>query len=254
MKQERFHNAPLPANKAGFTLVEISIVMIIIGLLIGGIFSGMKLIDNANIQKTVQDLKAIDTAVPTFRDTYRALPGDIRSPSTRIPNCTIAPCSVGGNGDRGISPLVTGFTDSVMTLTDERFTFWHHLQAADLIQMNFSNMNDMNFGEGQPTAHEGGGYRLRMYVTGTVSPFINVSSKHILFITGIPSDVPASNPTLSRASSCTLAGAVDRKMDDGLPRVGKVLTQPNCTQTGLDDMSPYGNNSNMTALNFIAGF
>jgi prepilin-type N-terminal cleavage/methylation domain-containing protein len=76
----------------GFTLVELAIVMIVIGLLIGGIFSGLRLIENAQISKTIQDLKSIESAALTFRDTYGRLPGDLRNPAVRLVNCTVAPC------------------------------------------------------------------------------------------------------------------------------------------------------------------
>ena len=89
----------------GFTLVEISIVMIIIGLLIGGTFGGMKLIENMQVNKTVQDLKAIESAALTFKDTYGRLPGDMPNTAARLPSCTDAPCATGGNGDRQISPI-----------------------------------------------------------------------------------------------------------------------------------------------------
>lgn len=69
----------------GFTLVEISIVMIIIGLLIGGTFGGMKLIENMQVIKTVQDLKAIESAALTFKDTYGRLPGDMPNTAARLP-------------------------------------------------------------------------------------------------------------------------------------------------------------------------
>lgn len=151
-------------NTSGFTLVEISIVMIIIGLLIGGIFGGMKLIDNVNVQRTIQDLKSIESAALTFKSTYGRLPGDIRSPSTQIPNCTDAPCATAGNGDRllGASADLNAAIDTSM----EKFTFWHHLQAANLLAMDYHNVADTTFGEGQPSAPIGGGYRISSY-TGT---------------------------------------------------------------------------------------
>ncbi len=105
----------------GFTLVEISIVMIIIGLLIGGTFGGMRLIENANVQKAVRDLKAIESSALTFKDTFGRLPGDIVNPTARLPNCTIAPCATTGNGNRIIGP--TNHHGTTITNTDENYTF-----------------------------------------------------------------------------------------------------------------------------------
>ena len=202
MNQNRFHN--------GFTLVEISIVMIIIGLLIGGIFGGMKLIDNANIQKTIQDIKAIESATLTFRDTYRALPGDIRSPSTRIPNCTVAPCATAGNGDRGYDNPNDFAT--ALTPTMERFTFWHHLQAAELLQMNYFNTTSMLFGEGQP---EGAlsGYRLSS-ING-IFGFVQFNGA-FLIINDMPSALVNGGGGMTWAVPCSLLQQVDTKMDDGI--------------------------------------
>jgi prepilin-type N-terminal cleavage/methylation domain-containing protein len=58
-----------PASQAGFTLVELAIVMIIIGLLIAGVLKGQELIANARVTSTVAQVKAIDAAISTFKDT-----------------------------------------------------------------------------------------------------------------------------------------------------------------------------------------
>ena len=73
-------------REAGFTLVELAVVMIIIGLLIGGILKGQELIANAQITGTASSVKGIDAATTTFRDTYAAMPGDLTNASTRLPN------------------------------------------------------------------------------------------------------------------------------------------------------------------------
>ena len=211
----RCHNAP-PSIK-GFTLVEISIVMIIIGLLISGIFGGMKLIDNANVQKTVQDIKAIESATLTFRDTYRALPGDIRTPSTRIPNCTVAPCATAGNGDRILDAAV-GVNDAIVA-TNERFTFWHHLQASDLLSLGYRNTTDMNFGEGQPESPINGGYRITNY-SGLMSAFPNERPVERAIIYHMPYTEAFQTVTGARSNTCQQSFAVDNKMDDGLPHRG----------------------------------
>ena len=144
-------------NQHGFTLVEISIVMIIIGLLIGGTFGGMKLIENMQVNKTVQDLKAIESAALTFKDTYGRIPGDIRNPSARLPNCIDAPCSTGGDGNRVLDVAQWW---PALTVTSERFTFWSHLQAADLLSIGTKNISDTAFGQGQPESPIDGGFRL----------------------------------------------------------------------------------------------
>ncbi len=92
----------IPAQKhmraqAGFTLVELAIVMIIIGLLIAGVLKGQALITNAKVTAQVAQFKAVDAATSTFKDMYSALPGDIALATTRLPNC--AACTNGdGNG------------------------------------------------------------------------------------------------------------------------------------------------------------
>ena len=81
-----------------FTLVELAIVMIIIGLLIGGILKGQELINNARVSSTVSQTKAIETGISAFRDKYAAVPGDITNPTARIPSC-VGLCATAGNGD-----------------------------------------------------------------------------------------------------------------------------------------------------------
>jgi prepilin-type N-terminal cleavage/methylation domain-containing protein len=81
----------------GFTLVELAIVLMIIGLLIGGILRGQELLKNAKVTATIAQLKSVDAAMTSFRDEYSALSGDMVNPGARIPNCSAAPCSTWGN-------------------------------------------------------------------------------------------------------------------------------------------------------------
>lgn len=223
-------------NQHGFTLVEISIVMIIIGLLIGGTFGGMKLIENMQVNKTVQDLKAIDSAALTFRDTYGRLPGDIRNPSTRLPNCTVAPCATGGNGNRVIE--FTSWSDAVTT-TDERFTFWAHLQAADLLSMATKNVLDLNFGEGQPESPVGGGYRLAGH-NGALFVAGSTAFRGTGILIGVTDSATITGGT-QFILPCTKAASIDRKIDDGLV-VNGYLQSWYCGASTLTDSYSYINN------------
>jgi prepilin-type N-terminal cleavage/methylation domain-containing protein len=120
--------------KSGFTLVEVAVGMIVIGLLLGGILQGMEIYRNSQINAIGTQLKEIDTAITTFKNTYNALPGDFRSPN-RIPNCTTAPCNRAGNGNMIIETLpANGQLASIQsTVNMESTTVWAHLFAADLL-------------------------------------------------------------------------------------------------------------------------
>ena len=74
-------------SQAGFTLVELAIVMIIIGLLIGGVLKGQQLIVNAQITATVAQIKSIDAATTSFRDNYAGMAGDLINPGVRLNTC-----------------------------------------------------------------------------------------------------------------------------------------------------------------------
>ncbi len=77
--------------KRGFTLIELSIVLVIIGLIVGGVLAGQSLIRAAEIHSVVTDLQKFDTAINTFQGKYDALPGD-------MPNATSYWGAAGGNG------------------------------------------------------------------------------------------------------------------------------------------------------------
>lgn len=259
MKQENFYSSSSKSSTLkkpnGFTLVEIAIVMILAGLIIGGIFGGIKLIDNSNAQKAAKDLKAIESAALTFKTIYKALPGDVQNPATEIPNCATAPCSRSGDGNGNIGSLVS-IQGEALVVTSEKFTMWSHLKAADLID-EVANVDDMEFGAGQMASPLGGGYRLNQFMQGNPiavgSPYSPWG--HSMNITNVPFDiVNAGNAANHLFIPCSLIEFIDKKIDDSLPRFGKLITNPTCMSNTADHMSAYGNPTNLGSPLYIFSF
>src|SRR5713226_8139586 len=83
-------------RRQGFTLVEIAIVLVIIGLLLGGILKGQEMITQAKIKNVIADFSGVSAAYHGYQDRYRAIPGDDPNAATRW---TVAPAAVSGNGN-----------------------------------------------------------------------------------------------------------------------------------------------------------
>lgn len=73
-------------GQAGFTLVEIAIVLVVVGLLLGGVLKGQSLIQGAKVSNTVKQMQGLQTMVFTFQDRFGGLPGDMSNASTVIGN------------------------------------------------------------------------------------------------------------------------------------------------------------------------
>ena len=111
-------------QQAGFTLVEIAIVLVIIGLLLGGILKGQEMITQAKIKNVINDLNGISAALNSYQDRYRTLPGDDKGAIARR---TLA-AGQEGNGDGAI-----GGKYNTATATDESALFWLHLRLAGFV-------------------------------------------------------------------------------------------------------------------------
>lgn len=115
-------------NQRGFTLIEIAIVLVIIGLLLGGVLKGQELINTARVRALNNNVDGITAAWFSFQDRYRAFPGDYTQASVNLPG---APTDGNGDGLVGIGP--SGDSPS------ERAMVWMHLQAAGYITGGYDN-------------------------------------------------------------------------------------------------------------------
>ncbi len=123
-------------KQAGFTLVEIAIVMVIIGLLLGGVLKGQEIITQAKIKNLENDFTGITAAIYSYQDRYRALPGDdSRADKRFIPEAgaTIPK----GDGKNGIE----GEFNNTDSDTVESRIFWLHLRAAGLVDGEPSSLD-----------------------------------------------------------------------------------------------------------------
>src|SRR5687767_5116368 len=187
----------MKARQTGFTLVEIAIVLVIIGLLLGGILKGQEMITQAKIKNVIADFSGVSAAYHGYQDRYRAIPGDDPNAASRW---TVVPAATSGNGNG----VLAGAYNSA-TATDESRLWWDHLRRAGFISGN-----------------------------NTAQPF-NALNGFIGVQTGDAAATPG--PTLLNAAGGTgfvglimcsanlpdkIAIAVDTQMDDGASRLGTV--------------------------------
>lgn len=116
-------------RQEGFTLVEIAIVLVIIGLLLGGVLKVQELIENGRIKNAVATLNGTSVAVNAYRDRYRSLPGDDRGAQERGWTSADNGSGDGVVGTGGDDPFATGGAS-------ENIGFWRHLRFAGLIKGN----------------------------------------------------------------------------------------------------------------------
>jgi prepilin-type N-terminal cleavage/methylation domain-containing protein len=132
---------------AGFTLVEMSIVLVIIGLLVGGILVGRDLIRAAELRSVISDIEKFKSAANTFKVKYSCIPGDCANatdffgtdpggcPNTPV-NSVPKTATCNGNGDGQICCDSHGIIG--VDYTCEQFRFWQQLADAGLIPRQYS--------------------------------------------------------------------------------------------------------------------
>ncbi len=127
-------NRKLITKNKGFTLVELSIVIIIIGFLIAGIAAGQSLIKQATINSVITDMQNFQTAYNGFLLRYGGVPGDITNADIYWPagstGCAAASLTCNGNGNGLVEPGNNGAG------VDEAGAAWRELALANMINTN----------------------------------------------------------------------------------------------------------------------
>jgi prepilin-type N-terminal cleavage/methylation domain-containing protein len=222
-------------NSGGFTLIELSIVLVIIGLIVGGVLTGQDLIRSAEVRAQISQIEKYNTAVNTFNGKYHALPGDMNATAasqfgfSTVNRASICPATGEPCGDGN------GILEEA-----EQTMFWVDLSspvAGGLIDGSFTAgagysqppfvvllSNAISY---LPPAKIGGGNYIWVSSGGwSRSDGLNYFS---LATPNIEPDywiAPQLTLTVSQAY------AIDKKMDDGMPQSGNVTAFYSSTGAG----------------------
>jgi prepilin-type N-terminal cleavage/methylation domain-containing protein len=217
----------------GFTLIELSIVLVIIGLIVGGVLVGQSLIGASYVRAQISQIEKYSTAVNTFYGKYGALPGDMHA-ALADQFGFVARGQYAGEGDgngviEGNNTNNAGLNNGLYEATGETVTFWVDLSTANLIEGGFTagsettwpNVNPMkatttpSVSAYFPAAKIGNGAYILVFSMNGLN-YYNISGN-----TFVQQNGPTyTGPVLSVAQ----AYSIDKKIDDGLPQSGRVTT------------------------------
>lgn len=188
--------------QTGFTLVEIAIVLVIIGLLLGGVLKGQELINNAKVKNLANDFRGISSFVYAYQDRFRAMPGDDPAADKHLNGGTLAqPVTTTDLGNARINGAW-----NTTTATAESYLFWQHVRLAGLA----TGTTDTAAADYLPRNSEGGR--------------IGVTSDAILTKTTTP--FPASFYVCSQGIQGRFVRQIDVMIDDGNTKTGTVRAIP----------------------------
>lgn len=175
-------------KQSGFTLIEIAIVLVIIGLLLGGVLKGQELITSARVRNLVSQQDGVKAAYFGFLDRFRALPGDYDQAVQNIAGVSIAACNAGiGNGNGRIEAGAG----------NENVLAWEHLSKAGFINGSYTCAAVESAATTPANAFA---TRLQLIWDNVFDPAAGTPRHNLKTGNQIPSD---------------LLAEVDRKVDDG---------------------------------------
>ena len=263
-------------NKRGFSLVELSIVILIIGLLVAGISSGTKLIQQAELRSIISEFEEIQVAYKTFQATYDAIPGDMGDASVFFPNCAstagagILNCD--GNGDGYVSFNMGNSWDGA-NVGDEPAKAFRHLNQSGIYDKGGSTQLTDGYSSFGSFALDGyhaksdaltGGYYIIVTVDGGGTGGSTIGAGVIYSSGG--SDLSSSFPNLTNAvylfeeqqggvnpggrgkMDAFTAFQIDKKIDDGTTSGGNAIGANTGSFRTVTDIT--GANACVTGANY----
>jgi prepilin-type N-terminal cleavage/methylation domain-containing protein len=212
--KNHFSEHAMKSHQKGFTLVEIAIVLVIIGLLLGGVLKGQELINSAKVKNMVNDFRSTSALVYGYQDRFKSFPGDqtqvqltdafgAAAAATACAPAAAAGHCVSNNG------RIDGDWNAA-AVTDESFVFWQHVRLANLAT-GATNTGDANY---LPRNADGGrlGVESGISGAGAAAPFI-AGMRGAVFV--------CSDGILGR-----YVRQIDSTMDDGNTAGGSVQAVP----------------------------
>lgn len=224
----------------GFTLVEMTIVIAIIGLVAGGILTGQYMIRRAELQGTLNDFAKIKSAFQQFGDQYKGLPGDLSDAQDYWGADTATSCPGGTPiaGDRVVKTATcNGNADGMIECNGVRcfewWRAWQQLANAGLIDGAFTGVEGSAGiyaalpGQNVPSGRVAGtGYTMRYLVPGDQGVAANWYNSNYGHVLHWGRSLGLNGPTYQGFLTPREVAGMDLKADDGKPGTGNFLTHP----------------------------
>ena len=192
------NNLKKPHPQTGFTLIEIAIVLVIIGLLLGGVLKGQEMIVQGRIKNVIADFNGVQAAFYGYQDRYRAIPGDDGGAAARWPAVVGGAAQAVSGGGTGAIAGNYNVAAAALDVAKESNLFWHHLRRAGfipgVIEGNDSGAPPLNAAGGMVGVQNGA-----LGLAGVVLCSANLPAK--------------------------IAMAVDTQLDDGVGTTGQIRGQ-----------------------------
>lgn len=223
---------PQRMAEQGFTLVELAIVLVIIGLIIGGVLVGQDMIKSAEIRATVAQWESFSAASSTFRDKFRYIPGDVNGTRAVEYGLETRSGAVGHGDGNG---LLEACSAGAIVGGCENVLFWRDLNTMNMVEGWFQTATDA-LGPATTNAEDVVlVYPEAKIGRGNFWTVFSNAGKNWYQITGITAVSNAGAYTLTGALSPFEAFNIDRKMDDGRPITGGARAMYSTTALNVAD-------------------